>query len=197
MDGLHEGFAGLRELLRRTRHGPPLWQGPLGQGPAARAHQHRQLAQAPGLRRVRVCCGDWSRILGPSPTIHIGTTAVFLDPPYAAERASCYAEESFTVAHDVRAWCQAHGDDPRLRIALCGYAGEHNDLEDLGWTVTAWKAPGGYAGQRRGEANANNTLERIWFSPHCLGLQNLPGLQGHRTITRHRLKGPHAPAQLP
>ena len=35
------------------------------------------------LRRVRVCCGDWSRICGPSPTIKLGTTGVFLDPPYA------------------------------------------------------------------------------------------------------------------
>jgi DNA adenine methylase len=38
-------------------------------------------ALAARLRRVRVCCGDWMRILGPSATTKIGTTAVFLDPP--------------------------------------------------------------------------------------------------------------------
>src|SRR5580692_8324035 len=29
------------------------------------------------LRLVRVCCGDWSRICGPSPTIKLGLTGVF------------------------------------------------------------------------------------------------------------------------
>ena len=33
-------------------------------------------------RRVRVACGDWTRVLGPSVTWRHGTTAVFLDPPY-------------------------------------------------------------------------------------------------------------------
>jgi hypothetical protein len=33
------------------------------------------------LRRVRVCSGDWSRVMGPSVTTKHGLTAVFLDPP--------------------------------------------------------------------------------------------------------------------
>lgn len=36
------------------------------------------------LRYVRVCCGDWKRVLTPSVTEAIGTTAVLLDPPYSA-----------------------------------------------------------------------------------------------------------------
>ena len=40
------------------------------------------------LRRVRVACGDWGRVVSPSvlfyPTGNKGTTGVFLDPPYAA-----------------------------------------------------------------------------------------------------------------
>lgn len=46
------------------------------------------------LRRVRVCCGDFERILGPAVTTCIGTTGVFLDPPYPAEdRAVCYSHD--------------------------------------------------------------------------------------------------------
>jgi DNA adenine methylase len=121
------------------------------------------------LRRVRVCCGDWKRILGPSPTTCIGTTAVFLDPPYAVEdRAECYRQDDFDVANSVRAWALAHGDDPALRIALCGYHGEHDDLVEHGWTVHAWKASGGYAARAAVGGAANNERERIWFSPHCL-----------------------------
>ena len=43
----------------------------------------RELAER--LRKVRVCCGDWSRVCGPSVTIKHGITGVFLDPPYADE----------------------------------------------------------------------------------------------------------------
>ena len=117
-------------------------------------------------RRVRVCCGEWHRILGPSPTVHIGTTAVFLDPPYGVDdRDKVYNHDSKTLAKDVQAWCIEHGDDKRLRIALCGYQGEHDALEALGWQCVPWKAAGGYA---RGKRKENAHRERIWFSPHCL-----------------------------
>ena len=126
------------------------------------------------LRRVRVCCGDWKRILGPAPTTCIGTTAVFLDPPYAVDdRADVYGEESREAAHEVREWAIANGDNPQLRIALCGYDTEHKMPDS--WTEIAWKANGGFANQKaertRGKENAHR--ERIWFSPHCL---NQPGL---------------------
>lgn len=121
------------------------------------------------LRRVRVCCGDWSRIVGPAPTTCIGTTAVFLDPPYAVEdRSDVYGEESRDVAHVVREWAIANGDNPELRIALCGYQGEHVMPES--WSVVEWKANGGFANQKRSgtQGQQNATRERIWFSPHCL-----------------------------
>jgi DNA adenine methylase len=123
------------------------------------------------LRRVRICCGDWKRILGPSPTTCIGITAVFLDPPYSAERSAVYNEEDFSISADVRHWALDHGSNPDLRIALCGYAGEHEMPAD--WECVAWKANGGYgnqSGDTRGKNNA--TLERIWFSPHCLRPQS-------------------------
>ena len=126
-------------------------------------------ALADRLRRVRVCCGDWKRILGPAPTTCIGTTAVFLDPPYAVEeRSDVYGEESRDVAHDVREWAIANGDNPELRIALCGYEGEHRMPKS--WTEVRWKANGGFANQKRGgtQGKQNAHRERIWFSPYCL-----------------------------
>lgn len=121
------------------------------------------------LRRVRVCCGDWSRVMGDSVTYRHGVTGILLDPPYAdtADRqADLYGVDSMSVAHDVREWAIANGDNPLLRIALCGYEGEHA-MPD-GWTVHEWKAPGGFGSQGDGAGRANSARERIWFSPHCL-----------------------------
>jgi site-specific DNA-adenine methylase len=120
--------------------------------------------------RVRVCCGDWSRVCGPTPTVKQGLTAVFLDPPYDQTQrdASLYAIED-NVSAAVREWCKDNGHDKRLRIALCGYAGEgHEELESCGWAVEHWKARGGYGSQGDGtEGRANSARERIWFSPYC------------------------------
>ena len=118
------------------------------------------------LRKVRVCCGDWRRVLGKSATTAIGVTAVLLDPPYgdaAGRDPSLYAEESRTVSADVRAWCLEHGDNPKLRIALCGYEGEH--AMPNSWHMLKWKAAGGYAAAAGNTENSER--ERVWFSPHC------------------------------
>ena len=126
------------------------------------------------LRTVRVCCGDWSRVLGPSPTVKLGTTGVFLDPPYAdeAERQDgLYSTDDGQVAHAVREWAVANGWNPALRIALCGYEGEHDMPEE--WERVRWKARGGYGSQGSGSGRANSARETIWFSPHCLKLPSL------------------------
>jgi hypothetical protein len=123
------------------------------------------------LARVRVCCGDWSRVCGPTPTVKQGLTAVFLDPPYSAEaerEADLYRVDCLKVAHDVRAWCLENGTDKRMRICLAGYAGEgHEALEAVGWSVIEWKATGGYGSRVEG-VNANAKKERLWFSPQCV-----------------------------
>lgn len=124
-------------------------------------------ALADRLRRVRVCCGDWQRVVTPSATTQIGVTGILFDPPYAhdADRdPTIYSEESADVAHRVREWCLANGDNPQLRIALCGYEGEHQ-MPDT-WRCEAWSASGGYAAARGHPENSKR--ERIWFSPHCL-----------------------------
>lgn len=142
------------------------------------------------LRNVRVCCGDWQRILGPSPTIHIGTTAVFLDPPYDPAQIAkgagrdgfsksdkLYSDHDADVSSQVRKWAIEHGDDPKLRIALCGYEGEH-DMPSS-WSVLAWRSAGGYSNRGK-SAGRNRDRERIWFSPHCL--------PDHSLFTMHEVR---------
>ena len=122
------------------------------------------------LRRVRVCSGDWARVCTPvACREETGLVGVFLDPPYSAESGrdnEIYAVENLTVAHEVRAWAIAHGEDPRYRIAFCGYAGEH-DMPDS-WEVLAWKAVGGYGNQGNGAGRENSAREVVWFNKSCL-----------------------------
>jgi hypothetical protein len=121
-------------------------------------------------RDVRVACGDWRRVVSPSTLAHkyVPSVGVVLDPPYSQGDQVVYSERSEDIAHVVRAWCLEHGDIPTLRIALCGYAGEHDELEAHGWSVHAWKAAGGYGNQSDGAGRENSHRERVWFSPHCL-----------------------------
>lgn len=119
------------------------------------------------LRRVRVCCGDWKRVLTPAVLkSHGGPTGIVLDPPYdQGERAdNLYSQESRGVSAEVRSWAIEHGDDPDLRIVLCGYEGEH-DMPPS-WRVREWHTSGGYASAERGVEN--RFRERLWFSPACL-----------------------------
>ena len=145
-----------------------------------RAHLTAYMRQlAARLERVRVCCGDWSRVTGKSVTWKHGVTGVFLDPPYSAEanrESNLYSTDSLTVAHDVRAWAIAEGDNPKMRIALCGYDGEgHEELEAHGWQPHYWKTGGGYGNQGNGRGRTNKEREVIWFSPHCLNpVESLP-----------------------
>ena len=121
------------------------------------------------LRRVRVCCGDWSRVLTKTPTTHIGVTGVMLDPPYGAGAGrdeDIYAHDDLDVAEAVRQWAIENGPNPQLRIALCGYEGEHAMPKD--WECVAWKAQGGYGNQSDKSGKTNAGRERIWFSPYCL-----------------------------
>jgi len=120
------------------------------------------------LRKARVCCGEWDRVLGESVTIKHGLTGVFLDPPYSTDRADCYSVESDCSAV-VRDWAIANGDNPDLRIALCGYEGEHAMPET--WECVPWKARGGYGSQGDGSGRENSAKERIWFSPACLKME--------------------------
>jgi DNA adenine methylase len=116
------------------------------------------------LRDVRVCCGDWTRVMGRS-TLGIDTAhgmtpcGVLLDPPYAHDRREkrLYREDAAELSSAVRAWAIEHGEHPALRIALCGWAGEHE--MPRGWTCVPVKTHG---------SGKNRDKERVWFSPQCL-----------------------------
>lgn len=162
----HLGNAGMG--INRQR--PHLGDAGMGQCEEWSAHLRQMMQRlSDRLRRVRVCCGDWSRVCGPTPTVHLGLTGVFLDPPYdqAIRDANLYAHET-RVSAEVREWALEQGNDPRMRIALCGYEGEH--AMPASWECVEWKARGGYGsqGDEDGDGRANSHLERIWFSPHCL-----------------------------
>jgi len=180
----HLGDAG-RGVHRKLPHlgdagrGAPSQQLPfLGGGPSQTgtgihgATMHATMhALAARLRRVRVACGDWSRVMGDSVTWRHGVTGIVFDPPYD-DGCAMYAAGGQGVAADVRAWCAENGNNPMLRIALCGYEG---DPEPQGWTKVEWKAAGGYGNQSK-TGNTNARRERIWFSPACLGAGEQLGL---------------------
>lgn len=119
------------------------------------------------LRDVRVACGNWQRVCKDSVTVRHGLTAVFLDPPYTKGDMDYSAGGVGTdLPLEVQAWCAGNGDNPQLRIVLCGHAGEHDALLAHGWHTRTWKAGSGYA--KSAEANANRLSETIWCSPHCV-----------------------------
>ncbi len=133
------------------------------------------------LRHVRILNGDWKRALtgGASKTLPVrmgGHCGVFLDPPYAdtASRAGdLYAHDCEQVAHAVREWALAHGDDPQYRIVLAGYDGEHQ--MPAGWREVEWYRAGflkgGMANTSKVEGEDGETQqgrERLWMSPHCI-----------------------------
>lgn len=141
------------------------------------------------LRVVRVCNGHWLRVCkSPSVTTRIGTTAVFLDPPYPTNAAgetsgssrdgALYASDAAgaddldKLRDEVLAYCIERGDDKAFRIAVCGYDTDGYQVlaDEHGWEAVAWKAQGGYGNRSvaKGEQNTNRGRERIWFSPHCV-----------------------------
>lgn len=119
------------------------------------------------LRDVRVTCGDWSRVVKDSVTTRHGLTGLFLDPPYTlGEMDYAAGGVGGELATEVRNWCAANGNNPLLRIVLCGHAGEHDALIAEGWTARKWTARKGYA--LTDEAVENSASETIWCSPHCM-----------------------------
>jgi len=134
------GWCAVRETPKRQR--PALHENPLPEDALDEAAVHRKMPEVGGLggrgahghrvhdlvawfetlqrrlRKVRVCCGDFERVLGPAV---LATSA----------RA--------------RAWCLANGATPRLRIVLAGLGDEHDELLAHGWWSSGWTGASGYA----------------------------------------------------
>jgi hypothetical protein len=127
------------------------------------------------LRNVTIACGDWRRVVGNASIGYRTPVAVFLDPPYAGSGEEWDQDvymNSGDVFGEVLSWCHEHGDNPGMRIALCGYEGIE---PPPGWSTHEWQAQGGMGnvsgkgeGRESRQAVANKHRERIWFSPHCL-----------------------------
>ena len=125
------------------------------------------------LRRVRVACGDWQRVVNSDSTLFPfrdrkgAITGIYLDPPYSTGNQDYSAGGTGTeLSQLVAAWAKEHGKDPRCRIVLSGYEGDY-DLS--GWKPLLWRAKGGYGVQRKGSTNENSHRECLWLSPYCLG----------------------------
>lgn len=122
------------------------------------------------LKNVMVLCGDWQRVLTPVYLDHVCTnyTSIFLDPPYFHhDRTGDIYAVDHDVWNDVREWALENGDNPKYRIALCGYVGEGVDMPD-NWECYQYTVNGGFGNHgKESQANKNRKREAIWFSPHC------------------------------
>jgi hypothetical protein len=111
-------------------------------------------ALARRLKRVRIVHGDWRRVLTRAVTTSHGVTGVSLDPCYDHRRrlAGLYRIDPPNQSVEVEEWSLENGDDPMMRITLCGKDDEHDSLLPEGWTRHPWRDDG----------------EVIWASPHCV-----------------------------
>ena len=116
-------------------------------------------ALAERLKNVVIHYGDWTRLANAAERLsRRADSGILLDPPYhygTDRKKNLYAHDSANVSDFVRRWALARAKTPpRLRIALCGFEGEHDmpsTWEELPW----WSRMG-------------SGRERIWFSPNCL-----------------------------
>lgn len=110
------------------------------------------------LKGVSFHYGEWVKLANAAEKeSHRSDVAILLDPPYkysTGREKNLYVTDSGDVAGDVQTWAVARArTHPRLKIALCGFVGEHTMPPS--WEEFAWSSK---LGKGR---------ERIWFSPSC------------------------------
>ncbi|WP_302271897.1 DNA adenine methylase [Brachyspira aalborgi] len=123
------------------------------------------------LENVKITCLDWKRLFNEgshwqddNSSSNIG---IFFDPPYGdiERRKSLYRIDSYSVAKEVNDFCVKNAYKKTYRIVIAGYEGEHNNLENYGYTKYYWKAQGGYGNINSNYKNKNK--ERLWASYSC------------------------------
>ena len=116
------------------------------------------------LRRTRVACGDWGRVVTPVCTWRHGLTGVFLDPPYGEGTMdySAGGNKTGTLAADVWTWAVENGGHDKMRIVVAAY--EDGRAVPKDWTVRRWRACKGY----KADGGANARREVLYCSPGCL-----------------------------
>lgn len=122
------------------------------------------------MRYVRRVCGDWRRVLTPSITTAFGVSAILLDPPYPTDLHNMQygTDNEDSIWYDAAQWAIDNGDNPLLRIAICGYTTPEIDaLFPASWERMRWQTNGGYGNQGNGKGRENSKREVVFFSPHC------------------------------
>ncbi len=124
------------------------------------------------LRYTRITCGNWRRVLTPSASRATASNphvAVLLDPPYSVGADLYAGRVNNDLPSDVRKWCLTA--DKSLRIVLCGYLEDHDELLQLGWRKVLSRSTqgAGYQSAKGGKNEADR--ERLWLSPACLQSQ--------------------------
>lgn len=124
------------------------------------------------IKRVRVCSGDWKRVITPSVTYNnvgiskLGVTGVFMDPPYSkSNREKVYTSDNnqIDIYSEVCEWA-INNVKSNMRIIVCGYENDYKFPDD--WQIYSWKGNGmGNLGNIQGKENLSR--ERIYFSPNC------------------------------
>jgi len=127
----------------------------------------RQIAER--LRNVYILCGNWRRAVSTFPSGKYGVTAILIDPPYPDYGHLYTTDAQPSVWLDAARWAVECGDNPNVRIAVCGYWSPETDaVFPAGWGRFRWRAQGGFGNQRRNGVNENRRRECVWFSPHCV-----------------------------
>jgi DNA adenine methylase len=114
------------------------------------------------LRKVRVCCGDWTRVLGNS-TLGIGDgpghshglspCGVVLDPPYASWRADPMAKRIADGHYSRQNPASAQFVPPGRCVVLV--------IPTIAYWVTAWPFAK-YVNRTPASASANTSSEIVW-----------------------------------
>ena len=117
------------------------------------------------LRCVQVWWNDFEVVVEKADRSEFGVVGVLLDPPYPRHlRDYDYDTDAADVWHRAARWAVSNGDNPRLRIAVCGYNDAESDaLFPPSWSRFFW---------RRFGLGRNKDKECVWFSPHCKGGEN-------------------------
>jgi len=112
------------------------------------------------LRGVQVWWNDFEVVVTKADRSDFGVVGILLDPPYPHHlRDVEYGTDSADIWYRAARWAVANGDDPKYRIAVCGYNDAESDaLFPPDWARFFWK---------RGGMGKNKDKECIWFSPHC------------------------------
>ena len=113
------------------------------------------------LRDVQVWWNDFEVVVSKA-RYHLGVVGILLDPPYPRHlRDFNYNTDGEDIWYRAARWAVANGDNPRLRIAVCGYNDADSDaLFPSEWRRFVWRRVG---------VGRNKDRECIWFSPHCGG----------------------------